>query len=265
MRVTEQRVQRLVHLGLSEAQARAYLALLDLGPAGIGDVCRVIAVPRTRLYQVFQELHRLGVVDVLPGEPIRYAPRSLDAYLKQRMGALEEEQRLLEAQAPDLLREFSLPAAASGDVRTRVFQGRRNALLHLAEGIEGAKASLVLACTRHTLHRLAGAELDVAVAARASLGASVEVLLPPDVPAPEAFAHRAIVVHRMAAPLPMEVLLADGRSVVAVVPRPDDKSVSQGDDEGIASTSAAFYALFASAVAGMGGLPHARARAKERP
>lgn len=266
MRITEHRIERLVGLGLTDTQARAYLALLDLGPASIGEVARGTGVPRTRLYPVFTELHRLSLVDALAGEPMRYAPRSLEGYLEGRLQGLQAERLRLEAEAAELLREFRPPAGlpASGG-HTKVFQGRKNALLHLAEAIEGSREGLVLACARHTIARLRASGLDAALAARVGAGVGVELLLPPQAELQGALAglpSRVAVLHRVAGASPVEVLLADGKGTVAWVPRPDDGSATDGDDEGVASTSPAMYALFSAALVGLASGPAPRGVAR---
>jgi sugar-specific transcriptional regulator TrmB len=256
VRLTAQRVARLVALGLTDSQARAYLALLDLGPAGIGDVARATAIPRARLYAVFEEVHRLGLVDVLAEEPLRYAPRSLEGFLDRMVTALAEERENLERHVPELLHEFSLPAVPDGRPgRTRVLQGRRNALEHLAEAIEGARQRIVLACTAGTLRRFQIAGLDVALARRASEGVHVELLLADHARLPDALAalpEGHLVVHPQAAPLTMEILLADHRVAVAWTPSPDDGSLHGAEDEGFTSTSPAFCALYEATLAALG-------------
>lgn len=254
MRVTEQRIARLVELGVTESQARAYLALLDLGPSTVGQVSQATGVPRTRLYEVFAELQRAGLVDSLPGEPIRYCPRTLEGHLGRRLEALEQERSRLAAEAKDLLREFAVPdGAPTVDGRTQVFQGRRNALLHLAELLAQGRTSLALACTRMTLPRLCAAGLDRVIVERAAEGLAVDLILPAqadlrgllhDLPS------AALVVHPVPVSLPMEVLIVDDRHCMAWVPRPDDADVSEGDDEGLASSSAAVKELLATALHG---------------
>lgn len=269
MRVTEDRVVKLKELGLTESQARAYLALLDLGASTVGQVSQATGLPRTRLYEVFTDLQRVGLVDFLSGEPMRYCPRTLEGHLGRRLEALEQERARLVAGAQVLLQEFALPdCAPSVDGRTQVFQGRRNAMLHVAELLAQSRASLSIACTRRTVSRFAAAGLDRVVAERAGQGLVIELIVPgpPDVRGllgdlPEG----AVVVYFVPAPSPMEVLIGDDRHCVAWVPRPDDADVTRGDDEGIASSSAAVKDLLATSLRGFRAAPEASVAAKTRP
>jgi sugar-specific transcriptional regulator TrmB len=264
MRLTEQRLARLAQLGLTEAQARAYLALLELGPAGISEVAHAAGVPRTRLYPVFGELHGMGLVDILAEEPIRYAPRPLEEYLARRVESLERQRANLQDSIPSLMQEFRAGAAhvAAGG-KTKVFRGRENALLHLAEALQGASRSVTLACTPRTLDRLRTAGLEERLARLPAQAASVDLLVPPGIQLNRPPGAEARTIHRLAADLPMEVLLVDGRGVVAWVPRPDDASVTEGEDEGIASASPAVFALFSAALVGLAG--QRTPKVQERP
>lgn len=254
MRITEERVAKLVALGFTESQARGYLALLDLGAAGVGDVARATGLPRTRLYPVMNELHGMGLVDALEGEPLRYGPRALDRYIGDRLTALTQERDRLAMEQPALLREFRLPDDPRGpDGGSRVFRGRRSTLANLQGALEGAERAIVVACTAHTLDRLAGAGLDGILAERAAQGLSVELVLPPEAHLHEplaALAPHPLEVRMVPRAPPLEVLLVDGRVTIATALKPDDRSWTRGDDEGIASASPAMHALFAAAVAG---------------
>lgn len=254
MRLTEQRLARLAQLGLTEGQARAYLVLLDLGLASISDVAHAAGMPRTRLYPVFAELHAMGLVDVLADEPLRYAPRPLEDFVNRRVQALDQQRTRLQDSIPDLVQEFrsSQDGPAFGG-RTKVFRGRGNALLHLAQTLQGASREVTLACTTRTLDRLHAGGLDEHLARLAAQGASVELLLPPEGQGPRGVLGSAWTIQRLAQALPVEVLLVDRHAAVAWVPRPDDASAVEGEDEGIASTSQAVFALFSVALLGLAG------------
>lgn len=254
MRITEDRVAKLRSLGFTESQARAYLALLDLGAAGVGDVAKATGLPRTRLYPVMNELHGMGLVDALAGEPLRYGPRALDRYLGDRLATLTAERDRLAMDQAGLLREFRLADDPRGpDGGSRLFRGRRSTMANLQEAVEQAERSIILACTAHTLQRFAGAGLDGLLAQRAAEGLTVELVLPPEAHLEEPLASLAphpLGVRMVSRAPPLEVLLVDGRRTVATALKPDDRSWTRGDDEGIASASPAMHALFLAAVAG---------------
>src|SRR5512137_119909 len=60
MPINSERLQRLEGFGLTEYQARAYLALLDLGTATASQLPALSRVPRTRIYSTMRQLHAKG-------------------------------------------------------------------------------------------------------------------------------------------------------------------------------------------------------------
>ena len=48
--------------GLTEKESRVYLALLELGEAGIGEIAKKSAIKRTTLYDVVENLKKSGLV-----------------------------------------------------------------------------------------------------------------------------------------------------------------------------------------------------------
>jgi hypothetical protein len=79
----------LERLGLEGYGAKAYLALLETGPATAKGVAERANIPKGRIYEVLEELHRRGQVELLPEMPKRYrAVPLLDLYdrLLRRQG-----------------------------------------------------------------------------------------------------------------------------------------------------------------------------------
>lgn len=252
MRLTAPRLARLAAIGLSESQAKAYLALLDLGPSRIGDVARAAGVPRTRMYAVFAELHALGLVDQQPGEPVLYAARTLEGYLRRRAGTLQSEAAKLEAELPSLTREFApVEEGRARPARTRFFKGRASALESVAEAIAQARESIVLGCSAGTLERLAAAQLDRALTQRVGEGLQLDVVLPPRGGGRDplaGFSMPGVRLRRLDTAMPIEIWLLDGRGVLVWAPHPDDGEVIEGEDEGLVSANAALHTFFASAL-----------------
>jgi sugar-specific transcriptional regulator TrmB len=69
----EQRaVEALSRLGLTEYEARCYVALTRVEHGTAKEVSRLSEVPRSRVYDTVERLHRRGLVDVQQSEPRRY-------------------------------------------------------------------------------------------------------------------------------------------------------------------------------------------------
>lgn len=76
-------------LGLSEYEAKVYLALLDESPVSGYRVARNSGVPRSKVYEALGGLVNRGVALVNHGEPVRYAPVSPEEVISRRKRELE--------------------------------------------------------------------------------------------------------------------------------------------------------------------------------
>ena len=68
----EQLTHALCKLGLSLYQAKVYSALASLGPSGVSDIQKASGVPRTKIYEVLEQLLDMGAVEFQSGRPIFY-------------------------------------------------------------------------------------------------------------------------------------------------------------------------------------------------
>ena len=65
-------VESLVELGLTEYEARCYVAITQLTQGTAKEISQVSDVPQSRVYDVAARLHERGLVDVQESEPRRY-------------------------------------------------------------------------------------------------------------------------------------------------------------------------------------------------
>src|SRR3972149_4309563 len=125
--ITADRLARLRQFGLTEYQARVYLALLDLGTATATQIPPHSGVPRTRIYGAMAQLHERGLVEILPEDPLRYKPVPFNAFLAKRAADFRDRARHLEEETPTLAREFAVRAELHPQSRGRfeAIRGRR--------------------------------------------------------------------------------------------------------------------------------------------
>ncbi len=64
--------EALTKLGLSQYQAKVYSALASLGPSDVADIQKASGVPRTKIYEVLDQLLGIGAVEFQSGRPIFY-------------------------------------------------------------------------------------------------------------------------------------------------------------------------------------------------
>jgi len=156
-------LEALSALGFNLNEARAYAALLGLGPATGYEVGQRAAVPRSAVYAVLRRLVERGAARSLGGSPERFVPTppaELLALLRKRLDA---SGRALETAVAELDREPSRPDAFS-------VKGYDRVLEEAARLCAGARRSLYLSGWPRELALLEGE-----VAAAQQRGAHVVV------------------------------------------------------------------------------------------
>ncbi|MCW4000164.1 MAG: hypothetical protein NWE93_07985 [Candidatus Bathyarchaeota archaeon] len=95
----EQLTQALTKLGLSLYQAKVYSALAALGPSGVADIQKLSGVPRTKIYEVLDQLLDMGAVEYQSGRPVFYNAISpsivVDRMRNSYLAAADDATRLL--------------------------------------------------------------------------------------------------------------------------------------------------------------------------
>ena len=148
-------VESLMELGLTEYEARCFVALTQLSEGTAKEVSRIADVPQSRVYDIADRLHRKGVVDVQESDPRRYRVLSVE----RAMDRLQQEySESLEAAAERLqeLESRSTPSrgvweiAAQRDVVDRLLMHLEDAeeevfLLVAEEGLLGGELLETLA------------------------------------------------------------------------------------------------------------------------
>lgn len=219
--------------GLTEYQARVYLALLDLGVAKVSQIPALSRVPRTRIYTAMRELHAKGLVQVLPEKPLRYRAVPFAAYLRNLAEDYRDRARRLEANVDMIGRQFVVPPDDAPEARGRfeAIYGRRNVRNKLVEMYEGAEREIIAVGSTHSPRRILRS-LGTQVADRTQAGVSVKCAFHPT-PGNEADI-RAIGRHAEVRLIDFFVPVCrhgvDGRQFLMSHPIPDDESLVRGED-----------------------------------
>lgn len=228
--------------GLTEYQARVYLALLDLGVATASQMPALSRVPRTRIYATMQQLHGKGLVQILPEKPLRYKAVPFAAYL----GTLAEDYRnrakRLDANVEVLAREFPVVASENPETRGRfeAIYGRRNVRDRLAEMYGEAEREIIAVGSTHSPGRILRS-FGTQIADRARAGVTVKYafhLTPQNQEEVRALAKYA-EVRAIDFYVPVCRHGVDGRQFLMSHPIPDDDSATRGEDIAIWTDDAA--------------------------
>jgi sugar-specific transcriptional regulator TrmB len=139
MSATDEPIWRgLRALGLNEYESRAYLGLLESGPATAYELGRATGIPLSRCYEIARALVTKSLAMVAPGETPRYLALALsDAIARQRQLVAADLAALDRTLAPHLSR-----LAATVDSGTWVLDGERAVRAGLASIIDRAESEL---------------------------------------------------------------------------------------------------------------------------
>lgn len=86
---TEQLRETLEGAGLTQYEASAYIALLELGTGSAIDIAETADVPQARIYDVLRGLERSGYIETYQQDTLRARAHSLDTVLEELQGYAE--------------------------------------------------------------------------------------------------------------------------------------------------------------------------------
>lgn len=172
------RLEKMMEYGLTEYEARTYLALLHLGVASARDVANLSRVPRTKIYSVLDDLHAKQLAEIIPERPKKYGVVPFDSYLRQfereykaKLAKIEEDKKLLMA-------SFASKDGAGPDKAGsfQVLKGRKNVLNRKYEMVGRADREVLEMGTEFSAVRM-GYYMPL-LRERARLGATLRLLVP---------------------------------------------------------------------------------------
>lgn len=140
----EGELETIQEYGLTEYEAKSYLALVELEEATAREVADVSRVPRTKIYGVIDDLHQKSLVEVIPERPKRFLPKPFHDYLdgyedkfKERLKQVKEDKERFKG-----LIDSSGSPSIQGAGKFRVLKGRKNVLNRMLEMIEESEKSV---------------------------------------------------------------------------------------------------------------------------
>ncbi len=233
MPVNPERIKRLVDFGLTEYQARVYLALLDLGAGTASQVPSISRVPRTRIYVTMQQLHEKGLVEIVPETPLRYKPVPFSNFVGHLAQESRERAERLEADLGQLAREYAVVGGQRAEEagRFEAVYGRRNARERLLRMYTNAKHKAIGIGTTRSPGRILKA-LGPTIAERAKAGVTLRYACPvtpenwKDILSLEKYAS----VRNVDFLMPVYMHVVDSTEFLMSHPIPDDDSFYRGDD-----------------------------------
>ncbi len=165
----------LSNLGLSDYEARAYVALIALGGGNAHDVASLSKVPRTSIYKVMRGLEARDLVSQSDGKPKTFIVKSLDEVEGQIISDVREGFSILK-RLEGILSEGGTPQLVY------TIAGRERIVEKIGEMIDGSRSTLFLSSPEMKLLRLEHGDRFKAAADR---GVEVTLVMDPFIKAPE--------------------------------------------------------------------------------
>lgn len=205
----------LERLGLSEYEARAYVALVALGPSSANSVAEIAQIPRTSAYKVMISLGAKGFVRETKGRPRAFAAVDPEELSKRFAKEIEESFSKV-ASVKDLLSEKGVPQLVY------TILGKDRVLEKIGEMLDKSEHSFVMSSPSLSEVRPGLAKRVANAVAR---GVEITIITSPFVKAPK----RVRVIRRRS--LIATDVISDGKT--ALIAAPDLSACGYTDNEAL--------------------------------
>lgn len=217
----------LGRLGLSEYEARAYVALVALGSGSANIVANIAHIPRTSVYKVMARLERAGYVRRKPGRPASFTPVDPSEVSKKIVAEVEECFGVI-ASAKEVLSQKGVPQLVY------TIMGKERVLQKIGEMMDKAEHTFVMSCpSLSEIRRTLGKQLSNCVSRR------VEVIL---ITSPFVKAPQGVRVVRRTGLIATDVI-SDGKT--ALIAAPDLTACGYTDNEALSKHLEEFLKIMA--------------------
>ena len=136
----------LQKLGLSEKEAKVYLAILELGRATAGKIIQKSRLPRPTVYLILNSLAEKGIIESSQkGKIMQFVakpPYQLEIFLSKQENMIKEQREELKKILPELNAIYNL---AIEKPRVRFFEGKEGIVLMEEELINNSIGQEILA------------------------------------------------------------------------------------------------------------------------
>ncbi len=228
-----ERLKKLEGFGLTEYQARVYLALLEFDVATAGQIPPASKVPRTKIYGIMRQLHEKGLVQIVPETPLKYRAVPFEQYLEKQISEMRERSDELESNKETLSKEFEFGhKKPEKQGKFEVLYGRRNVRDRLNKLYTQAKSEILSIGTSNSPARIVNTTLWVAEDKK---GVDIKYAFPvnsSNKEKVEKIAKFADIRHIDRNP-PMHFVVVDSKECMLIHRVPDDPDPVRGDDVAI--------------------------------
>jgi len=243
MGVEQSNVNALMRLGLTEYEARIYIALVTGGPGGASELSFLSDVPRTKTYGALKKLMHKGLVLAIPEKPERYLAASPNETLFPLVGRLSEDLK----RAEEAIQSLTLSYESMKYVRKVepyekswfwTIKGRSEIYKKLDEMFSSANKSIHVTTTSNGIARSYKANARVLERCKSK---GVEILFIAPISKQNARVTTEFVeiaeIHCLKMQPVTQSACIDGKSALFTEAIPDDLDTTEGRDEAIWTTN----------------------------
>ncbi len=207
----------LLRMGLSEYEARGYVALVALGSGTASLVAEIAQIPRTSAYKVMKSLEAKGFAQAKPGRPRSFAPTDPSEVAARAVADIRESFEKISS-VKNILSERGVPQLVY------TVMGRERVVDKIGEMLDRTEHTFVLSSPSVTgLSRRLGKRF----AAATSRGVRIKVVTSPFVKVP-----KGVEVVRREGLIATDVV-SDGKA--ALLAAPDLSACGYTDNEALAA------------------------------
>lgn len=252
MRLIGDRLGILVSFGLTEAQAKTYLVLLEYPSLPMGALAKAVQLPRNRVYEIMEQLEEMGLAESLVDSTRRVRAKPIEDFLDSTTSELETRADSIRAQREALAIAFEpkpqAPSLAESGL-VQALSGRRVVARTFDRLVSEAHESLVVSGSVGGSARLMRHLSQMSAEQRRRIRSGdlrLEIYLPRAGLRPggleRLFDEHGAEVRLVDAPLATLLAIADGKEALLVHPIPDDDRQSIGGDKALLCTGLGYVA-----------------------
>ncbi|MEM4982934.1 MAG: helix-turn-helix domain-containing protein [Candidatus Bathyarchaeia archaeon] len=152
-------VELLQSFGLTRVQAQIFVHLTKKGASSISALSSTLKTNRMNVYRNLKKMQNMGIVDVIPGKPMKFSAVPVALALDILLSATKNKVLEMENKRTKILEEFSkLSSQQQGytvESKFRVHCGRRNVYSVMIQMLEKSEREACLLTTPSDLMRMA--------------------------------------------------------------------------------------------------------------
>ncbi|MEM1515105.1 MAG: helix-turn-helix domain-containing protein [Candidatus Bathyarchaeia archaeon] len=151
-------VSTLQSFGLTRMQVQIFIYLTKMGPSSVSTLSNALRTNRMNIYRNLKKMQNMGLVNVIPGKPIKFSAVSASTALETLLSAARSKVLEMENKYTQILEELSRVSSQQEEhtieTRFRIHCGRRNVYSVMMQMLEKSEREVCLLTTPTDLIRM---------------------------------------------------------------------------------------------------------------